>query len=111
MTPPDESMVQRLRFQREGRTDSSEIWEITDGEKPFGRVDLHFGASQVEGTITVVENLTEEEVQQLIDAVDEELVLPAGVPRDDFVVTVFQGRVLGVFSDEYPEGEYEGNGH
>ncbi|MBI3953256.1 MAG: hypothetical protein HY330_01960 [Chloroflexi bacterium] len=104
-------MFEHLRFERESRTASSEVWEIIDGERPLGRVDLHFGSSQASATLTVVENLTDEEVQRLIDAVDEELVLPAGVPREDFVVTVFQGRVLGVFSDEYPEGEYEGNGH
>ena len=39
------------------------------------------------------------------DMIDEELVLPCDVVRDDFVVTVYQGREAGVFSDEEFEDE------
>lgn len=88
------------RFERDCRTPYSEAYDITLDETQVGRVDLHFTARAVNSTLCVGEDMTAEEIRELIDLIDEELVLSAEVARDDFVVTVYQGREAGVFSDE-----------
>jgi hypothetical protein len=55
----------------------------------------------------VKQNLTQETIDDLIDVIDEELVMSADVARDDFIVTVYQGREVGVFSDEDFEDDEE----
>ena len=86
-------------FQRDCRTPYSEAYTILDGETPIGHLDLHFTTTLVHGTLCVVESLTQEDVQELIEFVDDELVSVLGVPREEFIVHVFQGRQTGVFSD------------
>jgi hypothetical protein len=44
---------------------------------------------------------TEEDVLDLIEQVDEDLVVTADVHRDDFLVTVYRGKDLGFYSDDY----------
>ncbi len=96
-------------FERECRTPYSESYVITDGERQVGRVDLHFTPTVVHATLCVVESVTEDGIQELIEAVDEDLVMSADTPREDFIVAVYQGREAGVFSDEDFEEE-ETNG-
>lgn len=88
------------RFERDCRTPYSEAYIITLDEEQTGRVDLHFTTHVVTATLCVGENMTAEEIRDLIDDIDEELVLPSDVARDDFFVTVYQGREAGIFSDE-----------
>ncbi|MFW0858621.1 MAG: hypothetical protein AAGB97_00280 [Dehalococcoidia bacterium] len=87
------------RFERECRTPYSEAYLITLDDDQVGRVDLHFTTYIVNATLSVGENMTAEEIRELIDTIDEQLVLPADAARDDFLVTVYQGRESGVFSD------------
>ena len=47
--------------------------------------------------------LTEEHVLDLIERIDESLVLSAEVPREDLLVTVFQGKQSGFYSDDFLE--------
>ena len=89
-----------FRFERECRTAHSEGYTIVDGDEIVGRVDLHFTGTVVQGSLSVAESLTEKQVEDLIELVDEHLVMTADTPREDFVVSVFQGRSLGTFSDE-----------
>lgn len=88
------------RFERECRTPYSEVYLILSDEDRIGRVDIHFTPSIVYATLCVGGNITTDEIQDLIDVIDEELVMSADVARDDFIVTVYQGREAGVFSDE-----------
>ncbi len=88
------------RFERECRTPYSEAYDITLDETQVGRVDIHFATHIVRATLCVGENMTADEIRELIDVIDEELVLPTDVERDDFFVTVYQGREAGIFSDE-----------
>jgi hypothetical protein len=92
-------------FERECRTPFSEVYLITSGEDQIGRVDLHFTTNEVHSTLCIGENMTTEEIRELIDIIDEELVASADVDRDDFIVTVYQGREAGIFSDEEFEEE------
>lgn len=89
-----------FRFERECRTQFSEAYLISTDEAQVGRVDLHFTPSIVYATLCVNENITSDDIQDLIDAIDEDLIMSADVARDDFIVTVYQGREVGVFSDE-----------
>ena len=88
------------RFERECRTAFSEVYLVLSDDDRIGRVDIHFTPSIVYATLCVGGNTTTEEIQDLIDVIDEELVMSADVARDDFIVTVYQGREIGVFSDE-----------
>ena len=97
-----------FRFERECRTPYSEAYTITSDEAPVGRVDIHFTPNVVRATLCILENVTQEGIQELIDTVDEELVMTADAPRGDFIVAVYQGRDAGVFSDEdFAEEEEE----
>jgi len=95
------------RFERECRTPYSEAYLITSNGDPAGRVDLHHTPTAVYGTLCVGENLTSEAIQELIETIDEKLVMSWDADRDDFVVTVYQGREAGVFSDQDFELEEE----
>lgn len=88
------------RFERQCRTASSEAYRITDDGQPIGRLDLHFTAEVVYGSLAVRPKLSEEDILALIEQVDEDLVLTAEVAREDFVVTVYQGEEVGTYSDE-----------
>ena len=96
------------RFERECRTPYSETYIIVEGEEPKGRVDIHFTPSVVYATLCIGENMTQEGIKELIGLIDDELVMSADVERDDFIVTVYQGREAGIFSDEDFEEEEEG---
>ena len=98
-----------LRYDRLCRTSESEAYLLSEGDTPVGRVDLHYGRFEVSGTIMLEVDLTEDEVHQLIDQVDEELVQSYDPEREDFLVTVYKGEELGFYSDEYEEGEEEEN--
>ena len=95
------------RFERECRTPNSEAYIVMTNEERKGRVDIHFTPSIVYATLCVGGNITSEEIQDLIDIIDEELVMSADVSRDDFIVTVYQGREVGIFSDEEFEEDVE----
>ena len=59
------------------------------------------------GTLILEVELTDDEVQQLIDQIDEELVQTHDPEREDFLVTVFRGEELGFYSDEYEADDEE----
>ena len=94
-------------FERECRTPYSEVYTIVeDGDEPIGRLDLHITSAAIHATLCVDESLTHEAIQDLIEAIDEDLVDVVGVSRDEFIIHVHQGRDVGVFSNH----EFGGNG-
>jgi hypothetical protein len=95
------------RFDRECRTPYSEAYSITKEEEVLGRVDLHYTSSVVYATLCINEEISMEAIQDLIELVDEELVMSAEIFREDFIVTVHQGKEIGVFSDEDEEEDIE----
>ena len=96
-----------VRFERQYRTTHSEGYLIFDGGDRFGRIELHFTPTVVYGTLVIEREMEEDDVLDLIEQADDELVLTADVPREDFVVSVYQGKDLGTYSDEYFEEEDE----
>jgi hypothetical protein len=88
-----------LRYDRVCRTAESEAYLLSQGDAPFGRVDLHFGASVVHGVLIVERDLSDEDLHGLVQRIDDDLVWTADRPREDFLVTVYQGTERGVISD------------
>jgi len=103
--------MEEARFERQYRTAHSEGYLVFEGGDRLGRLDLHYTPTVVYATMVVERELDEDEILDLIEQADDELVLTADVPREDFVVSVYQGRDLGTYSDEYfEEDEAEDNG-
>ena len=97
-------------FEREVRTPYSEAYLVMEMDRQVGRVDIHFTTEMVHVAVSVDESLTQETIQQIIDAVDEDIIDAVGITRGSFVVHVFQGRETGVFSDETEFSE-DGSDH
>ena len=93
-----------FRFERECRTPYSEVFTILEEDSPLGRLDVHYAGNLIHATLCVNERLTQEEIQELIEGLDEDLLDAVGLARDDLIVHVHQGRDMGVFSNqEYSE--------
>ncbi len=93
----------RVTFERQYRTPHSEGYHLLAGETRIGHVDLHFTQTNVYATLILEAQLSESQVLDLIERIDESLVLSAETPREDLLVTVYQGRQAGLYSDVYLE--------
>lgn len=107
--------MENTRFERQYRTANSEGYLIFDGDDRLGRLELHYTSTVVYGTLVVERELEEDDVLDLIEQTDDELVSTADVPREDYLVSVYQGREVGTYSDEYfeedeDEDEEDGEG-
>lgn len=87
-------------FERESRTSDSEAFIIQADDNEIGRVDIHYGQDLANATLCVSEEASEDDIQELIGEIDERLVMTAHPFREDFVVTVWIGRLAGVYSEE-----------
>lgn len=95
-----------IRFERQFRTPYSEGYLVMEDGDKLGRIDLHYTPTVVYATLVVERDLGEDDILDLIERADDDIVLTADVPRDDFVVSVYHGKDLGIYSDEYfEEGE------
>ncbi|MEO8972279.1 MAG: hypothetical protein ABI406_11850 [Ktedonobacteraceae bacterium] len=95
-----------IRFERHFRTPYSEGYYIMQGSNlqsnnRLGTVDIHFTTAAVHGTLILERELEEADLTKLIEQIDEDLVLSADMPRDDFLVSVYVGKDVGFYSDEY----------
>ena len=94
-----------IHYDRLCRTPNSEAYLLSEGEQPLCRVDLHFGTSMVHGLLVVERELDEDALRALMERIDDDLVWTADQPRDDFLLTVYRGQEIGVYSDTEPEDE------
>ncbi|MDQ2904345.1 MAG: hypothetical protein ABI456_21715 [Ktedonobacteraceae bacterium] len=95
-----------IRFDRHFRTPYSEGYYIMQGtslqnSSRLGTVDIHFTTTAVHGTLILERELEEADLTKLIEQIDEDLVLSADMPREDFLVSVYVGKDVGFYSDEY----------
>ena len=88
----------KFKFEREVRTPFSECYTVLENEDTVGRLDIHFADAIIHATLTVSESLTTDSIQDLIDAIDEELLDAVGIIRQEIIVHVHQGRDLGVYN-------------
>jgi hypothetical protein len=93
-------------FERECRTPQSECYTVMQDDTALGRVDIHFAQNIIHATLSIAESLTNDEIQDLVDTIDEELLDSVGITRQEVIVHVHQGRDLGVFSTR----NFDGNG-
>jgi hypothetical protein len=107
----------RLTYHRQSRTLTSEQYQVFDGERRLGHLDLHYGQSDVAATLVLDQEMDEDAVAKLIEQIDEELILTSDMPRDreDLLVRVFVGRELGFYSedllrDNLAPADIDGNG-
>ena len=102
-------------FERETRTPQSEVFVIEADGDEVGRVDLHYAGSTAYATLCVPADFDDDAIEELIGEIDERLVMSWDPLRDDFIVTVWSGREVGVFSesgeDEEDEDVDESNGN
>lgn len=99
--------VEELRFERQYRTPHSEGYLMFEATERLGRIELHFTPSVVYGTMLIEREMEEDDILDVIEQADDELVMTADVPRDDFIVSVFQGKDVGTYSDDYFEDDEE----
>lgn len=110
MEQPQGGIVIRPTYHRQSRTSSSEQYQLMDGEERLGHLDLHFGSNEVFATLVLDREISEEDSVQLIEQIDEDLVLSGEVPREDFLVRVYVGREVALYSDELLAEELGLNG-
>ncbi len=91
----------QYRYDRHVRTPYSEGYEITDGTRRVGHIDLHYASQEVYATLVLEDQLDEDELLQLIEQIDDDLVLSAEMPRQDFMVNVYHGRDMGLYNDDF----------
>lgn len=89
-----------FNFSREARTPYSEVYTIDDGTHSLGRVDVHYTASATFATLAVHTSVDDARMQDLLAALDEEIVSTADPYREDLIVTVWRGEEVGVFADD-----------
>ena len=103
----ESDLVESPRFERVCRTSSSEAYLVVTGEEVIARIDLHYTSSVVYGVLILERTLDPEELAELRSEIDDELVQTADVPRDDFLLAVYQGQPVRQepFSDEDDLGD------
>ena len=94
-------IMEDLRFDRHFRTPSSEGYHIMRGQQRVGSADLHFTSTTVHCTLVIEQELDRADIAKLIERIDEDLVLSADTPRDDFVVSAYRGAEIGFFDDSF----------
>lgn len=95
-------------FERECRTPYSEVYTILEGDVQIGRLDLHYAGTLVHASLAVAERLTQEAIQELIAAIDRDVLDTVGINRNEVMIHVHQGRDIGVYSNhefEKDEGD------
>jgi hypothetical protein len=90
-----------LRFDRHFRTPTSEGYHIMRGQQRVGAADLHFTSTTVHCTLVIEQDMDRDQIAKLIERIDEDLVLSADMPRDDFVVSAYRGAEIGFFDDSF----------
>ena len=97
-------------YEREVRTGSSEAYLILDGDATVGRIDTHFLPGVVHIAIAVEQNLTAEQIEEIISDIDADMLNTVGTEHDSHLYHVFQGTEIRVFSDSGYD-DYGGNGN
>jgi hypothetical protein len=93
--------MEDVRFDRQFRTPNSEGYHLMTGTTRVGTVDLHFTSTTVHCTLVLEQELARDDLAKLIEQIDEDLVLSSDTPRDDFLVSVYQGKEVGFFNDSF----------
>jgi len=96
-----------VRFDRQFRTSTSEGYYLVLNTTRIGSLDLHFTSTTVHCTLVLERELSSADLAKLIEQIDEDLVLSADTPRDDFLVSVYQGKEVGFYNDDFRADQEE----
>lgn len=88
-------------YNRHVRTPYSEGYEVRESDRKVAHLDLHYASQEVYGTLILENDMDEDSLLQLIGQLDDDLVLSSEMPRQDFLVSVFQGRDVGLYNDDF----------
>lgn len=105
----NETPTLSVRLTRVVRTQSSEVYLLWEDDTRLGQVDLHYGPDLIHATLILERELSSEQQADVVDQIDQDVVashLPR-FGREDFLVTVFQGRELEPFSDGPDEDDFD----
>ncbi len=97
-------------YEREVRTGDSEAYLILDGDRTVGRIDTHFVPGVAHIAIAVEQDITAEQIEEIISDIDADMLNTVGTERDSHLYHVFQGTEIRVFSDTGYD-DYGGNGN
>jgi len=89
-----------VSFSRQFRTPTSEAYTLLEGDDPVGLLHLHFGSTEVMGSLILFSEMPEAAVVTLIEQIDDDLVIPSDTPREDFMIYVYVGKEVFFFSDD-----------
>ena len=95
--------MNRIYYERNFRTPYSESYYIVNDNNRLGIIDIHFTTTSVHGTLILTQEFDQVDIIKMIQQIDEDLVLSADVPRDDFCVRVYFCKDIGFYSDEYTQ--------
>ncbi|MGO8947896.1 MAG: hypothetical protein ACLQUY_09575 [Ktedonobacterales bacterium] len=96
-----------VRFDRQFRTSTSEGYYMVLNTTRIGSLDLHFTSTTVHCTLVLEREFSKADLAKLIEQIDEDLVLSADTPRDDFLVSVYLGKEVGFFNDDFRADQEE----
>ena len=99
-------------LQREIRTPFSESFFVVDGDdRDVGRLDVHFPQGMVHATLILRENLTDEDLRDVVNRFIQEMNHLVGVDGMEVAVHAYQGEERGVFHNDDLNNRRNGNGH
>jgi hypothetical protein len=87
------------RYHRLSRTHSSEQYQIFDGDVRIGHVDFHYAHANVFATLILERDMSDDDIADLVQQLDDDLVESAETAREDFFVRVFRGTHVDEYSD------------
>ena len=97
----------KIVFERQYRTPQSEGYHVLVLDQRVAHLDVHYTQTNVYATLVLEGPLEEAQILDLIERIDEHIVLSAEVPREDLLVTVYQGTRKGLYSDDFIEERRE----
>ncbi|MCE5313822.1 MAG: hypothetical protein ABFD49_08975 [Armatimonadota bacterium] len=96
----EENGKTQFKLSRLVRTAASEIYVVWEGETRVGQVHLHYAHDTIHASLLLEVDLTVTEEEDLLEAIDEDIVssyLPS-FDREDLLVTVFRAEEISSFS-------------
>ncbi len=99
--------MNKLTYNRQARTPSSEQYRILQGDQELGHLDIHYAVAETFGTLVIGHELPEEELRAVIDQINEDLALTSGVAGEDMFLQVFVGQeVVASYAEDLLREEF-----
>ncbi len=104
--------MNQFSLQREIRTPYSESFFVIDDEdRDVGRLDVHYPQGMVHATLVIREQLTDDDLRDIVNRFFQEMSQLVGVDGIDVAVHTYQGEERGVFHNDDLNERRNGNGH